>query len=129
MKNSPIILSEFTGSAHCLSGALLINPWDESKVAHTIFKALTLSEDEKQIRASHNRSYVLKNTARQWMENFLRELMSSRRVTTGKAKAITISILSDLKTKFQQVTKPFCSSCCFFKKKGLFGIRRPRESF
>jgi len=82
---------------------LLINPWDEIKVANTIYKALTLSEDEKQIRASHNRSYVLKNDAHNWIDNFLRELTSSRRGVTGEAKPFTQSSIIELKTNLTKV--------------------------
>ena len=47
-KNSPLLLSEFTGSADVLKdGALLINPWDIIDAAQKIKQALEMSFEEK----------------------------------------------------------------------------------
>jgi trehalose-6-phosphate synthase len=88
-KMSPIILSEFTGtimmfymisydiligSAQCLSGAILVNPWDERKVAKAIHAGLTMSADHKKIMYQHNFDYVISHTATSWITLLLQEL-------------------------------------------------------
>lgn len=98
-------MSEFTGSAHCLSGALLINPWDEEAVAHTIYKALTSSEEEKAIRCAHNRSYVLKNTSQYWIENFLKELIHYKKSLLTEAKPINESVLQEVTSQYNSSKK------------------------
>ncbi|ODV64527.1 glycosyltransferase family 20 protein [Ascoidea rubescens DSM 1968] len=47
-KKSPLILSEFTGSAEIFKkGAILINPWDIENLSNSFYKALHLEEEEK----------------------------------------------------------------------------------
>lgn len=53
-KKSPILLSEFTALSGSMSTSLLINPWDHSAVSQAIFKALTMSIDEKRFRHEVN---------------------------------------------------------------------------
>lgn len=50
--HGPLILSEFTGTAGSLSGAMMVNPWDYQGVAKVIYDALHLSEADKLVR--HN---------------------------------------------------------------------------
>jgi trehalose-6-phosphate synthase len=45
-----LILSEFTGTANSMSGAILVNPWDIVGVAHAINDALMRPKDEKEIK-------------------------------------------------------------------------------
>ncbi|OAA34071.1 trehalose-phosphatase [Beauveria brongniartii RCEF 3172] len=46
-RRGTLILSEFSGTAGALSNAVVINPWDVSAVAHEIYRALTVTEEEK----------------------------------------------------------------------------------
>jgi trehalose-6-phosphate synthase len=48
--HGPLILSEFTGTAGSLGGAMLVNPWDYQGVARAINEALHLSEEDKATR-------------------------------------------------------------------------------
>ncbi|KAG0352327.1 threalose-6-phosphate phosphatase, partial [Gamsiella multidivaricata] len=50
--HGPLILSEFTGTAGSLGGALMVNPWDYQGVARVIYDALHLSEEDKRTRHS-----------------------------------------------------------------------------
>jgi trehalose-6-phosphate synthase len=56
-KKSPILLSEFTALSGSMSTSLLINPWDHAAVSQAIFKALTISIDEKRFRHEVNKKY------------------------------------------------------------------------
>ena len=58
-KKSPILLSEFTALSGSMSTSLLINPWDHSAVSQAIFKALTMSNDEKRFRHEVNTAVKL----------------------------------------------------------------------
>jgi alpha,alpha-trehalose-phosphate synthase [UDP-forming] len=42
-----LILSELTGAAHSLPGAILCNPWNTEEVAECIHKSLSMSEQER----------------------------------------------------------------------------------
>ncbi|KAF8975913.1 threalose-6-phosphate phosphatase [Entomortierella lignicola] len=72
--HGPLILSEFTGTAGSLGGALMVNPWDYQGVAKVIYDALNLSEEDKIIRHNQLRKHVLGHTAQIWAKSFIAEL-------------------------------------------------------
>ena len=95
-RKSPVILSEFTGSAQSLVGAILVNPHDISGVATAINTALTsnlflsysflivakssyfllkiVSQKEKELKHQHNLSFILQNTSQNWARVYLHDL-------------------------------------------------------
>lgn len=77
-KKSPLILSEFTGSASLLycdgEGALLINPWDLKKFSETFYQLLTMSKDEKQKRWENCHHFVLTQNSKHWVSNCLQSI-------------------------------------------------------
>jgi len=72
-----LVLSEFAGAAAEMGEALLINPFDESRTAETIARALALDEQERRLRmtALHNR--VLRNDVFHWGDRFLAALQEA----------------------------------------------------
>lgn len=48
--HGPLILSEFTGTAGSLGGALMVNPWDYQGVARVIYDALHLAKEDTAAR-------------------------------------------------------------------------------
>ncbi|EGV60293.1 hypothetical protein CANTEDRAFT_127402 [Yamadazyma tenuis ATCC 10573] len=80
---SPLILSEFTGTATVLNDAILVNPWDSVGIARTINKCLVMSLDDK--RAYEDKLYkkVCSNTIQSWTNNFLTGLINQ---LTGRSK-------------------------------------------
>ncbi|KAF8934406.1 threalose-6-phosphate phosphatase [Dissophora ornata] len=72
--HGPLILSEFTGTAGSLSGALMVNPWDYQGVARVIYDALNLSEEDKLVRYNQLHKHVLGHTAQIWAKNFIAEM-------------------------------------------------------
>lgn len=46
-QHSPLILSEFTGTASSMGAAVIVNPWDFSEVARAIAECLSMTEEEK----------------------------------------------------------------------------------
>ncbi|KAI1319792.1 threalose-6-phosphate phosphatase [Mortierella claussenii] len=73
--HGPLILSEFTGTAGSLGGALMVNPWDYQGVARVIYDALHLSDEDKRVRHSQLHNHVLAHTAQYWAKNFISELI------------------------------------------------------
>ncbi|KAG0263759.1 threalose-6-phosphate phosphatase [Mortierella polycephala] len=73
--HGPLILSEFTGTAGSLGGALMVNPWDYQGVARVIYEALNLSEEDKISRHSQLHKHVLSHTAQFWAKSFISELI------------------------------------------------------
>jgi len=70
-----LIMSELAGSAQCLSGCVLVNPWDDKKVAKAVHEALTMKEDQRKIRFKHCFDYVTTHDAGFWMKSLLAELV------------------------------------------------------
>ncbi|MCH85840.1 alphaalpha-trehalose-phosphate synthase, partial [Trifolium medium] len=65
----------FAGAAQSLgAGALLVNPWNISKVAEAIAKALNMPSAEREKRHRHNFHHVTTHTAQEWAETFVSEL-------------------------------------------------------
>ncbi|KAG0065936.1 threalose-6-phosphate phosphatase [Linnemannia elongata] len=73
--HGPLILSEFTGTAGSLGGAMMVNPWDYQGVARVIYDALNLTEEDKIARHSQLHKHVLAHTAQFWAKNFISELI------------------------------------------------------
>ncbi|KAI5952942.1 TPS3 [Candida margitis] len=80
-KKSPLILSEFTGSASLLycdgEGALLINPWDLKKFSETFYQSLTMSKEEKKKRWENCHHFVLTQNSKHWVTNCLQSINDS----------------------------------------------------
>ncbi|KAF9570758.1 threalose-6-phosphate phosphatase [Mortierella alpina] len=72
--HGPLILSEFTGTAGSLSGAMMVNPWDYQGVARVIYDALNLSAKDKLARHHQLHKHVVSHTAQFWAKNFIAEL-------------------------------------------------------
>jgi trehalose 6-phosphate synthase/phosphatase len=66
-KKSPVILSEFAGAAHCLSGVLMVNPYDEAKVAKAIKQALEMNDEKKEELYEQNYRYMSAHGSKGWL--------------------------------------------------------------
>lgn len=71
-----LVLSEFTGSAHELTHALLVNPHDIDGVAAAIRKGLNMKREDQARRMSSLRAVVRQNNVHHWARSFLEELDS-----------------------------------------------------
>eukprot|EP00013_Stygamoeba_regulata_P004470 CAMPEP_0177637672 /NCGR_PEP_ID=MMETSP0447-20121125/5092_1 /TAXON_ID=0 /ORGANISM="Stygamoeba regulata, Strain BSH-02190019" /LENGTH=868 /DNA_ID=CAMNT_0019139607 /DNA_START=61 /DNA_END=2667 /DNA_ORIENTATION=+ len=79
-QHGALILSEFTGSARCLSGAFLVNPYSIGKTADAIHAALTMPAADLALKASQNLTFVRGHSACSWGASFLGELARSSMV-------------------------------------------------
>tara|TARA_R110000782_G_scaffold19140_9_gene52325 strand:- start:34095 stop:35480 length:1386 start_codon:yes stop_codon:yes gene_type:complete len=69
-----LVLSEFTGAAHELTDALLVNPHDVDDVAGAIKIALQMKPDEAARRMHSLREVVRQNDVHRWARSFYEEL-------------------------------------------------------
>jgi trehalose 6-phosphate synthase/phosphatase len=73
-RQSSLIVSEFTGVSPSLSGAFRVNPWDVDDVADVVYKALSLSEKEAEMRHEKHWKYVGEHNVSFWAKSCLNEL-------------------------------------------------------
>ena len=73
-RHGALILSEFTGAAQSLHGALVINPWNAEEVADAIHEAVTMGPEQRAVNYRKLAAYVNKYTSAWWGESFVTEL-------------------------------------------------------
>lgn len=74
-KSSPLILSEFTGTAGLLVDSIQVNPWDSVGVAQTIHQCLMQSEERNEAIEKNLYKTVTTNTVQDWVVRFLSRLI------------------------------------------------------
>ncbi|KAI7848536.1 glycosyltransferase family 20-domain-containing protein [Circinella umbellata] len=97
-RHSPLILSEFTGTAGSLSAALMVNPWDSVGVAKAIKEALVMTPEEKLTRHMQLYNHVTAHTASFWAQSFVKQLVSStekRSLQSHATPALDLNLLLD----------------------------------
>ncbi|KAM9956116.1 hypothetical protein ACTFIW_005972 [Dictyostelium discoideum] len=88
--NGVLILSEFTGAAQSLSGAVMINPWNTEEVADSIHNSLLMPPEEREEKHQMLLKYVTKHTASHWGLGFVKEL---NKASSNADKMVTIQKL------------------------------------
>jgi len=89
-----LILSQFTGAAHELHEALLVNPYHIEQTADALFEALTMPEYEQRERMRSMRALVRDFNVFRWAGRMLldaarirqREKLAARIGGSGKAR-------------------------------------------
>ncbi|MEO1129779.1 MAG: trehalose-6-phosphate synthase, partial [Planctomycetota bacterium] len=66
-----LVLSEFTGAANELTGALLVNPHDVDGLTLTIERALHMAEEDKSRRLRSMRRHISKRNIYAWADSFI----------------------------------------------------------
>ncbi|KAJ1835478.1 hypothetical protein LPJ63_001098 [Coemansia sp. RSA 2711] len=89
-KHSPLLLSEFTGTAGSVSGAIQINPWDYEGVAQAIDTALRMSPEEKKVRYEQMYRHVMNHDAQYWASTVIQDLRAT--VLAGRSSSETPSL-------------------------------------
>lgn len=74
---SPLVLSEFMGTAPSFASALQINPHDLLGVAQAINKGLTMRKEEKAERHAKLLEGVLAHTSHTWAATILKQLLEN----------------------------------------------------
>ena len=73
-----LILSSFTGAAHELTDALLINPYDVQQLADAIYQALDLSSEQQATRIARMRKTIHEHNIYRWAAHLLSDLTEIR---------------------------------------------------
>ncbi|HLU67273.1 MAG TPA: bifunctional alpha,alpha-trehalose-phosphate synthase (UDP-forming)/trehalose-phosphatase [Kofleriaceae bacterium] len=82
-----LILSEFTGAAQCLSGAVLVNPYNTSQIASELAEVLR-GRGPGAEAFGHMREFVHGNTSTAWAERFLERLEATWREFGGQVRRL-----------------------------------------
>ncbi|KAK1868305.1 hypothetical protein I4F81_010794 [Pyropia yezoensis] len=89
-----LVLSEYTGAAQSLPGALLCNPWSVEEVSHTLHVALTMSDAERELKHKKLYRYILMHSSSQWGLNFVSDLLqysAARRLAVEKLVRLPVA--------------------------------------
>jgi alpha,alpha-trehalose-phosphate synthase [UDP-forming] len=73
-----LILSRFTGAAHELGDALIINPYDTEEVADAIRQALEMRPEERRMRMGRMRATIREHNIYRWASRLIEELCEIR---------------------------------------------------
>nr|GLL22832.1 probable alpha,alpha-trehalose-phosphate synthase [UDP-forming] 7 [Ipomoea trifida] len=71
---SMLVISEFIGCSPSLSGAIRVNPWNVEATAEAMNEALSMSEQEKQMRHEKHYRYVSTHDIAYWSRSFLQDM-------------------------------------------------------
>ncbi|MDP2653485.1 MAG: trehalose-6-phosphate synthase [Candidatus Omnitrophota bacterium] len=70
-----LVLSQFTGAARELTDAVLVNPYDREEFCEGIYKALTLSEEDRARRMGKMRETIRTANIYRWAGKIISELL------------------------------------------------------
>jgi trehalose 6-phosphate synthase/phosphatase len=73
-KKSMLVVSEFIGCSPSLSGAIRVNPWNVEATAEAMNEAISMSEQEKQLRHEKHYRYVSTHDVAYWSKSFIQDL-------------------------------------------------------
>ena len=92
-RHGVLILSEFTGAAQSLNGALVVNPWNTEELADSIHDAVTMGEEQRAVNYQKLAKYINKYTSAWWGESFVAELTRISEQAEKKLKVRRQSLL------------------------------------
>jgi trehalose 6-phosphate synthase len=72
--NGVLVLSEFTGAANDLGGAIIVNPYDIEAIKAALLEAISLPLDTRQEWMGRMREELRRNDVHHWAEQFLGRL-------------------------------------------------------
>lgn len=86
-KKGALVLSEFTGAAQSLNGAIIVNPWNTEELADAIHDAVTMGDEQRTVNFTKMYTYVKKYTSAWWGKAFVAELRRISEQAQRKAKS------------------------------------------
>lgn len=81
------ILSEFSGCARVINGALRVNPWDTKEMAEFIERALTMSGAEREARRARDLSFLENSTLLSWGSRVVADIIDAHK-SSGATDAL-----------------------------------------
>jgi trehalose 6-phosphate synthase/phosphatase len=101
-----LVLSEMAGAIDEMPEALSVNPNDTMAITATIRQALTMPKKEQRSRLQNIQRRISSYTVQRWAEDFLDQLQLVKDEQTSlTAKALTLSIESDITTHYKNAKK------------------------
>ncbi|CAK4004427.1 glycosyltransferase family 20 [Lecanosticta acicola] len=97
-RHGALILSEFTGAAQSLNGALVVNPWNTEELADSIHDAVTMGDEQRALNYQKLAKYVNKYTSAWWGESFVSELTRISEQAEHKLKVRRQSLMDPANT-------------------------------
>lgn len=76
-RDGVLVLSKFAGSAHGLTGAILVNPYKPQTIAKGIYHALGQSLKEQATRITMMQENIKTHDINQWVQSFLKKLKAT----------------------------------------------------
>ncbi|XP_076927390.1 putative alpha,alpha-trehalose-phosphate synthase [UDP-forming] 11 [Bidens hawaiensis] len=73
-KKSVIIVSEFIGCSPSLSGAIRVNPWNIESVTEAMRSAITMPDEDKEMRHEKHYKYIRSHDVAYWAKSFDQDL-------------------------------------------------------
>jgi trehalose 6-phosphate synthase len=74
-----LVLSPFTGAAHELTQALIVNPYATEKFAEALYNAVTMPQRERRVRMAQMRAIVRENNIYKWAAQLVVQLLQGTR--------------------------------------------------
>jgi trehalose-6-phosphate synthase len=84
-----LVLSQFTGAAHELRDALIVNPYDVDQVAEALCRAIEMEPSERRTRMRRLRSTVVEHNVYRWAAELIRTLTNVPRDEVQTAPSAT----------------------------------------
>lgn len=87
-----LVVSPFAGASEMMHEALLCNPYEIDEAAEVIHRALTMPEDERELRMSRLRRREQENDVNFWMRSFLKAMGTIEEDDVGTTTMQPVSI-------------------------------------
>jgi trehalose 6-phosphate synthase/phosphatase len=127
-KKGVLILSEMAGASKELVDALLVNPNDQEGVTNAIVEALSMDEEEQELRITSMQSSLKKYDIFQWVKVFMDRLKFVKEKQTDlESKALEKKVTTQMINEFKAAKSPLL----FLDYDGtLVGFKtKPQEAF
>lgn len=101
-RSGVLILSEFTGAAQNLPGALLVNPWNIEEVSCAIAQSLEMPDFERELKHQKLYRHVIMHTAAAWGVSFIDDLVKYSTERREKAKQLIEMPVDEIYDSYQK---------------------------
>ena len=108
-KQSPLVLSEFAGSARLLPGAFLCNPFNTMQVANKLHAALSMDSEQKALAHLRLSTFIKSRTSAKYGARFLAALYTASQHSDISTRPPILDIPS-----FQNAYRASAKRRCFF---------------
>ncbi|QIH33739.1 bifunctional alpha,alpha-trehalose-phosphate synthase (UDP-forming)/trehalose-phosphatase [Sphingobacterium sp. DR205] len=101
--NGVLILSEFAGASKELVDALIVNPYNRTETADSIYQALIMSPEEIHERSEANRQIIQKFNVQHWVRLFISRLAETKAIQRDEwARRISDKVFSSIAERYRK---------------------------